>query len=298
MTGRFIGIDWGNTSFRAYLADGAGHIAATRHAADGIMTVSDGDFDAVLERHIGDWDVTLPVIISGMITSRQGWIECPYVPCPASLADVAGALCHHRSRRGRPIAFVPGLSTRSADGIPDVMRGEETQVFGSLAGGSDCFVAPGTHSRWITVADGRIVHFTTYMTGEVYAALKAHTILGRMMTADDMDDAAFARGVQSALLDPAGFLHRIFAARTLGLFGEIDGQHLASYLSGLLIGTEVAHAIRTSPRPLDCVVLGGEAIGHRYVEALQIAGVPVRLGDPHAVVAGLARLAGEAKLLT
>lgn len=298
MTGRFIGIDWGTTSFRAYLADGEGRIAAVRSAADGNMTVSDGDFDAVLERHVGAWDATLPVIVSGMIASRQGWVECPYVPCPASLADVAGALCHHRSRRGRSIAFVPGLSTRSADGIPDVMRGEEMQVFGSLAGGSDRFVAPGTHSKWIAVEDGRIVHFTTYMTGEVYAALRSHTVLGRLMSGDAGDAAAFTRGVESALLDPAGFLHRIFAARTLGLFGEIDSQHLASYLSGLLIGTEVAHAIRTSPRPLDCVVLGGEAIGHRYVEALQIAGVPVRLGDPHAAVIGLARLAGEARLLT
>ncbi len=297
MSRQFIALDWGTTSFRAYLVDGAGHVTETVSAPEGILAVKDGDFDAALERHIGRWDVSLPVIAAGMITSRQGWIELPYAACPAGPAELVSALHRHTSRRGRAIAFATGLSFRSGSGIPDVMRGEETQVFGSLESGGGYFVTPGTHSKWIATEGGKILRFATYMTGEVFAALKNHTILGKLMRDGPESEEAFTKGVRAALADPAGFLHRIFSTRSLGLFNEMAPQHLASYLSGQVIGTEIAHACAANPKDADYVVLASEGIAARYVKAMQFAGLKARAGNANSIVKGLARIAVEAGLI-
>ncbi len=297
MPASFIALDWGTTSFRAYQVAVDGTVIDKILAPHGILSVADGNFEAALEAHIGAWDTMLPVMAAGMITSRQGWIELPYVPCPASAADLAKALHHHTTKSGRRIAFATGLSYRSPDGMPDVMRSEEVQVFGSLDLGLDHFVTPGTHSKWITTEGGRIVRYATYVTGEVFAALKTHTILGRLMQGGPDDEQAFARGVKAALDDPAGFLHRIFSARSLGLFGELAPESILSYLSGQVIGTEVAHAIRDNPRDAEYVVLASPGIGSRYVKAIAIAGLKVRYGDPEAIVKGLTIIAKHAGLI-
>jgi 2-dehydro-3-deoxygalactonokinase len=293
----FIALDWGTTSFRAYRATSDGRVIDSVAAPEGILAVKDGAFELALERHIGAWDRALPVMAAGMITSRQGWIERPYLPCPASAADLAQNLHHHRTATGRRIAFATGLSYRGPDGMPEVMRSEEVQVFGSLGGGTKHFVTPGTHSKWITVEGDRIVAYATYVTGEVFAALKDHTILGRLMQPGPDDEAAFEAGVRAAMADPAGFLHRIFSARSLGLFGEIAPTSIASYLSGQVIGTEVAHALRSAPPSAEYAVLASPGIGGRYVKAIGLAGLKVRYGDPEAIVKGLAIIARKAGLI-
>ena len=297
MSTEFIALDWGTTSFRAYRVGDGGHVLDTIAAPEGILAVKDGKFEDALERLIGAWDVTLPVMAAGMITSRQGWIELPYLPCPASAADLAGALYRHITASGRRIAFATGLSYRAPNGMPDVMRSEEVQVFGSLDLGLNHFVTPGTHSKWITTEGDQLVRYATYVTGEVFAALKDHTILGRLMTPGPDDEEAFAKGVRAALDDPAGFLHRIFSARSLGLFGEIAPEAISSYLSGQVIGTEVAHAIRDNPRDAEYAVLASPGIGGRYVKAIEIAGLKVRYGDPQAIVKGLAIIARKAGII-
>lgn len=297
MPASFIALDWGTSSFRAYQVAADGAVLDTVSAPHGILSVTDGNFEAALESHIAGWDVALPVMAAGMITSRQGWIELPYVACPASAADLAKALHHHTTASGRRIAFATGVSYRSPDGMPDVMRSEEVQVFGSLETGANHFVTPGTHSKWITTQGKQIVSYATYVTGEVFAALKDHTILGRLMQDGPGDEQAFARGVNAALLDPAGFLHRIFSARSLGLFGELAPASIPSYLSGQVIGTEVAHAIRDNPREAEYVVLASPGIGGRYVRAIEIAGLNVRYGDPQAIVKGLTIIARQAGLI-
>lgn len=293
----FIALDWGTTSFRAYRVAAGGQVLETIAAPEGILAVEGGRFEAALERHIGSWDVGLPVMAAGMITSRQGWIELPYLPCPASAADLARALHLHTTASGRRIAFATGLSYRSPDGMPDVMRSEEVQVFGSLDLGVNHFVTPGTHSKWITTQGEQLASYSTYVTGEVFAALKDHTILGRLMKPGPDDDEAFAMGVRAALEDPAGFLHRIFSARSLGLFGEIAPETISSYLSGQVIGTEVAHAIRGNPHDAEYAVLASPGIGGRYVKAIEIAGLKVRYGDPNAIVKGLAIIARKAGII-
>ena len=177
-----IAVDWGTSGFRAYRLDEAGGIRETRTAPAGILTVAAGGFPAALEARLGDWLDDTPIVMSGMIGSRQGWREAPYVECPADAAAIARGLLPVEWAAGRRGWIVPGLSCRDAAGIPDVMRGEETQILGALAAlpPADAVIClPGTHSKWARVSDGRILSFATAMTGEVFAVLRRHSILGR-----------------------------------------------------------------------------------------------------------------------
>lgn len=306
-----IGIDWGTSAFRAYRIDAQGGVLEAKAAPAGILEVEAGAFEAVLEREIGAWlaaAADLPVIASGMITSRQGWVEVPYCPCPAGSAELAAVLRRHLTGAGRTIHFVPGLSLIGADGVPDVIRGEETQIIGELGGqvGDDrarrVFVLPGTHSKWAYAEDGRIVWFATFMTGELFAVLKAHSILGRL-TAERSedgapDDAAFARGLTYGWAGPGGLLKRLFSARTLGLFDQLPASGIAPYLSGLLIGTEIVEAracLPDDPLTGEITVIGSSELAERYRGALERSGLHVRTGDPDASARGqllIARAAG------
>jgi 2-dehydro-3-deoxygalactonokinase len=231
-----------------------------------------------------------------MIGSRQGWVEAPYAQCPASADDIVTALANI-DHAGRTISLVPGLLTEN-DGMPDVMRGEETQILGALAvSGRDdgLFLLPGTHSKWAEVAGGRIVSFRTFMTGEVFGALKDHTILGRLMRGAARDSAGFARGVrEGAALDGGGaLLNRIFATRTYGLTGRLADTALADYLSGLLIGAEVAEATTRADGAV--TIIASPALAQRYTDALLLLGHDSALAPDDCVAAGhrcIARAAG------
>ena len=187
MAGRpLIAIDWGTSSLRGARLDAAGAVVEERSFGRGILTVPAGGFSALFDELFGDW-LNAPdalALIAGMAGSRQGWVEAPYCACPAGLDEVAARLAWIEAGR---IALVPGLSCERA-GVPDVMRGEETQVFGALRLlGVDrgTLVLPGTHSKWVRVEAGRIVEFATLMTGEFYALLRRHSILARTLPASE-----------------------------------------------------------------------------------------------------------------
>jgi 2-dehydro-3-deoxygalactonokinase len=298
-----IGIDWGTTAFRACRIAADGAVLEARSAAAGILKVARGDFAAVLEREIGPWlkaAPDVPVIASGMITSRQGWHEVPYCACPAGSAELAAGLARHASDGGRVIHFVPGVSIIGADGVPDVIRGEETQIVGEARSGRAAVVLPGTHSKWAFVEDGRIVWFATFMTGELYGVLKEHSILGRLMAEGDApDDAAFARGLAYAQEGPGGLLRRLFSARTLGLFDRLPASGISDYLSGLLIGSEIAEALPCLPgAPTgEITVIGDSVLAERYRQALAAAGLGVRAAADGASARGQLRIARAAGLL-
>jgi 2-dehydro-3-deoxygalactonokinase len=283
-----IAVDWGTSSLRLALLDAAGHLLDRRDGPTGVLAVlaaaeASGEpvataFRAILATETAAWRAMAPamdIVVSGMAGSRQGWVETPYLPCPAGLAAFGSALHAVDSDCGRCV-IVPGLAVTTPDGVPDVMRGEETQIFGALQrlGLRDgIFVLPGTHSKWATVAGGAIAGFATYMTGEVFAALRSHTILGRLMSAGDAhDDAAFAQGVRAGAAEgaPGALLHRIFSARTLGLFERIPATGLASHLSGLLIGAEWAAAHVDAETPV--VVIGSATLTARYCAAAAVLG--------------------------
>jgi 2-dehydro-3-deoxygalactonokinase len=297
-----IGIDWGTTSFRAYRIDADGELLDRRHAEAGILKVPQGDFEGVFEREVGPWlrdEPHLPVIAAGMITSRQGWVEVPYCPCPAGTEEIARALVRHATGRGRTIHFVPGVSIIGQDGVPDVIRGEETQIIGEVgaAPGRRLLVLPGTHSKWALVEDGRIVWFATFMTGEVFGVLKEHSILGRLMAGEAHDAQAFRRGVAYAGSEGGGLLKRLFSARTLGLFGQLPAEAVASYLSGLLIGAEVREALdclEQTPVGQEVTVIGSSDLTERYMTAIEDAGLRSRRATADAGARGLFLIAAAA----
>ena len=283
----FVAVDWGTTSFRAYRVDADGVVQNEISAPEGILAVKDGKFEEALESRIGAWDKALPILASGMITSRQGWIERPYLDCPASAGDLARNLHRHVTATGRTIHFATGLHYASPTLGHDVMRSEETQVFGALDSGANHFITPGTHSKWIDVDGNRITRFSTYITGELFALLKSHSILGRLMEGETHNATTFTKGVEKSLVEPAGLSHTLFSARSLALYREIAAPNIASYLSGLVIGAEVAHALMARAATADYVVLASPKIGGAYVQALDVAGVKARYGDPLSIIKGL-----------
>jgi 2-dehydro-3-deoxygalactonokinase len=285
-----VAVDWGTSSLRAARIAANGSVLEERSAPRGILTVPPGGFAPVLQDTCGDWlrDPNTLCLISGMAGSRQGWQEAPYCACPAGFAELARGVCWIEPRR---IALVPGLSCEDG-GVPDVMRGEEVQVFGAmeLLGHRDgTFVLPGTHSKWVRVVDARVQSFATFMSGEFYALLRQHSILARSMPPEDgeLDEDAFLRGVQRAQASES-LLHAAFSARTLSLFERMPAAVLPSYLSGLVIGEELRGR---GSAPANLTLVGSPPLTRRYEIALAALGCRTRSLGAEASWRGLWALA-------
>jgi 2-dehydro-3-deoxygalactonokinase len=281
-----IAIDWGTSSLRGALLDGKGHVLEERSHPRGILTVPPGGFSAVFEELFGDWmrPTGSFCLISGMAGSKQGWVEAPYCACPSGRVEVGNAIVEIEPGR---IAIVPGMSDMH-DGVPDVMRGEEVQIFGAMAlmdVDEGVFVLPGTHNKWAIVKKGRVKGFRTFMTGEFYALLSQHSILARTLDANaPLDEAAFVEGVTRSD-NGQGLLHNAFGTRTLALFERMPTQELASYLSGLLIGEELrTQSLHASG---EVVLIGSPALTQRYTLALRATGIATRTMGAEATWAGL-----------
>lgn len=270
MTPALIGVDWGTTNLRAWALDAAGGVLAEATSAQGIVALAGEGFAQVLRDLVGGWtDGGVPIVLGGMIGSRQGWHEAPYLACPARVETLAASALALDTGVGRGW-IVPGLSCRAETGIIDVMRGEEVQLCG-LALEDGVAVLPGTHSKWVAVRRGEIVGFRTFMTGELFAVLKAHSILGRLMQEGEADLDAFATGVERALADPA-LTALLFSVRSEGLFDRLPAASLADYLSGLLIGAEIA--ANAAHRDAPTTIVGSGPLAARYALALERAGFP------------------------
>jgi 2-dehydro-3-deoxygalactonokinase len=311
---RLIALDWGTTSLRAYRFDRAGQVAGSRQLAAGILQVApDGDatagFARAFEQACGDWLRAAPasaVIACGMIGSAQGWREAAYLDVPASIDDLGRSLTEVETPGGAVLHIIPGLIARGP--LPDVMRGEETQVAGALEHGGDAdrvrgevwIGLPGTHAKWVRVRDRHIVQFRTFMTGEVFAALCEHTILGRTMRRSATPDLqAFDRGVAVACSPEArgGILSTMFSTRTLGLVGALSAEAQPDYLSGLLIGHEIAAVEDLGVRLAPLVLVGGDDLCQRYRRALVAFGHPSPAIAAGATERGLWRVACAAGLV-
>jgi len=294
MAARLIALDWGSTRLRAFLLGADGEVLETRQSNDGASALHGTDgFAAALAALVGDWRAQQPglkLLACGMVGSQHGWREAPYVRCPADAADLAGQAL----QVDEALRIVPGLVDDK--GGPDVMRGEETQIVGALAlhpelGDDACLVLPGTHSKWARVRQGRVTGFATHMTGELFALLRQHSVLARLMPADGSSPAspgAFLQGVDAARED-GGLAHQLFAVRALGLFKRLASEQLPDYLSGLLIGHEIASELKGEARRL--ALIGDPALCARYVQALRHLGQPAPLLLDNTAPAGLWRLA-------
>src|ERR1700735_1811295 len=292
-----IAIDWGSSSFRAYLMSPDAHVLDEVASADGIGSVATGAYPATLKRLTGRWleaHPSLPIIASGMVGSRHGWREAAYVKCPAGPREVATHLTRVEAA-GRRVHLAAGLSYVDEAGQPDVMRGEETEIFGIAEAGARLIVLPGSHSKWAKVDGDHVVAFKTFVTGELFAALRDHTIVGAFARAAPAKSPgeAFARGVRrgaaaGACEGKSGLLGLMFGARSLPLMGALPDDDSGEYLSGLLIGAEIGEARRLFPGETPYVA-GGEAVGEGYLAAF----AALDISAPPAPPPGAARGGGR-----
>jgi 2-dehydro-3-deoxygalactonokinase len=283
----FIGFDWGTSSLRAYLINADGKVVDRRQSSDGILKPQ--NFRDTVSNLCESWDKaygTLDCIASGMIGSKQGWCDAGYVDAPANFRSLATQLKDISNLAGRRFLLVPGV--KQSDPL-DVMRGEETQVFGTMYFDQTdrrIAVLPGTHSKWVQTDKGAILNFKTYMTGETFALFRQHSILAKLMPQQAQTEFfvnAFTQGVRLAKASPGNLLANVFSARTLGLFNELPPQALPDYLSGMLVGHEIASALTEFSGRL--TLIGDDALIARYSQALKVFDAEHQLVDNNKPVA-------------
>jgi len=279
----FIAVDWGTTNRRAYAIGAGGQCTGEFADGLGILSVPAGGFESALAEiceKLGD----RPMILAGMIGSNRGWIEVPYVRCPAGLDELAQAIV--RSPEGSAV-LVPGVAYE--DSRVDIMRGEEVQILGAAADGEipqDCLVChPGTHNKWIRLEAGRIVSFRTVMTGELFNLLKAKSILSDLLSQQVTLGDAFLSGVREGLAG-TGVTTELFETRARVLLGRTPAEDGASFISGLLIGEDVRVGLAGHPG-VRVVAIGRPDLTALYAAALKEAGVEAeQASGEHAFIAG------------
>src|ERR1700743_1758000 len=269
----FIAGDWGTSRLRLYLCDGDGHVLARAEGEGASVPDCAGRFAAAVK----PWDIAhgqVPALLSGMVGSTIGWREVPYLKCPAKPAAIAAAALRFEVD-GRAIAILPGLSCTGKTGAPDVMRGEETQILGALrlhpelSRGRHVICLPGTHAKWVALEDGAVRGFQTALSGELFELLRRHSVLARDGGEVDIESPALARGLDFVRANPdADLLHLLFSTRARVVTGEMAKTDAASYLSGLVLGKDVATALRLFDRDGPVQLICTPVLAALYAKAL------------------------------
>lgn len=295
----FIAGDWGTSRLRLYLCDARGSVLARGEGEGASVPDCAGRFAAATAA----WDKAhgvLPAVLGGMVGSTIGWKEVPYLHCPAKPQAIAGAALRFEAG-GRAIAILPGLSCTGRTGAPDVMRGEETQILGALrvhpelTRGRHLFCLPGTHAKWVAVDNGAVMDFQTALSGELFELLRRHSVLARDGGEVAIDSPALARGLDFVRANPdADLLHLLFSTRARVVTGDMAKSDAASYLSGLVLGKDVATALRLfggdGPVQLICT----PALAALYGRVLKAYDVTVAVIDGDAAaLAGLVHAHAE-----
>lgn len=303
-----VGLDWGTSSLRAYLFDQSGTILESRHRPHGIRALPEGGFNAALADVTAGWP-NCPRLAAGMVGARGGWREVPYLDLPIDVAALGASLDSVAAADGNAVHLVPGLRN---PGRPDVMRGEETQILGALAldpslAAHATLVMPGTHSKWVSLRGGAIVDFHTSLTGELFATLLEHSIIGASPGGAHADDAEsdaraaiFGRGVDEARdSGAAGGFSRLFAIRASMLSGALATDEIPTMLSGLLIGEEIRAMVAGKEFDVSGRVrlIGDSALCARYAMALERFSIDSAVCAEHVVAHGLWLIAANAGLV-
>lgn len=295
---RLIAIDWGTSNFRAFLVDRtSGECLETRRSDAGLRSLTSAEFPHYCAAQVGDWREgagakSVPIYLAGMVGSKRGWSEAPQLDLPVSAEDLAA---HVVAAPGLDNAWiVPGVKVVRDDHV-DVMRGEEIQAFGALAlcetDAALCCL-PGTHSKWARLEGGRMIDFTTAMTGELYHAVRFHTLPGEpARESAEFDAGAFDQGLAAAA-HPAGLLHALFEARSRHLYAGLAAEHVGSFLSGVMIGSEVRTQRQIDPNACEVVLVGSTTLNALYRRAMEASDFTVReIDSDAATLAGLRALA-------
>lgn len=283
-------VDWGTSNLRAWRVDDAGQVVA-RHTSDqGLLAAAEAGFEDVFDRVVqalGGTDTT-PALLFGMVGSQKGWLEVPYAPTPAAPAEIAASA---RQALGRPNAWIIGGVADQFDGDrPEVMRGEEVQCLGVMSAHPevDRICLPGTHTKWVSVADQRIGSFSTYMTGELFSWVTQHSILTTQIEGDGFDEEGFQRGLDLSS-EPVALTNALFQLRTRYLAGSLQPKQVRAAASGLLIGHELASAVSSVNSTL--AICASPALAASYHIACEHFGIDCVEVDPErAAIDGLLTL--------
>lgn len=291
MQATLLAVDWGSTNRRVFVLAADGTVLETAQDDRGILSMGGSSFPAEAAAMRARWG-DLPILCAGMVGSNRGWVDAGYVATPASLAAIAHAV--HWVEPGRT-AIVPGVS-RDSDGRADIMRGEEVQLLGAAAAGlvnpDSWLCQPGTHAKWARLAGAELVDFTTAMTGEIFAQLGKGGLLADGLDGAVEPGAAFRDGVAAAR--GGDLLAKLFGARASLVLGKRDRSDQASYVSGLLIGSDCSARLDSDfagARADGVDVLASPALGALYLTALDELGCKARLVDSHAAfLAGIIKI--------
>jgi 2-dehydro-3-deoxygalactonokinase len=285
MAAAFIGVDWGTSNARFMLVGADGALIEERAGPgiarlDGASAIESACFDA-----LAGWP-NVPVVMAGMVGSNIGWALAPYTKTPAKPTG-ANTVCFNAL--DRTFAILPGVETIRLDGFPDVMRGEETQIFGGIDGDSALVCLPGTHSKWAVVTDGAITDFHTAMTGELLDIIGRSSILlspKRPPAAQPSD--IFLDGVTAIKGSALGLETLLFTVRSRQIIGTLSTEAADGYLAGLCIGADIRSALMVYREARSVTLIGSPALTALYASALAAFGIPSRQIDGRdAALAGL-----------
>lgn len=296
MNDSYIAIDWGSTNLRAWLYLDGKCIDSIQSQA-GVTRLAGRSPEQVFDEIIAPWrEHDVPVLMAGMVGSDAGWITAPYLRCPVRLPDITQQLTTVEPASPANVKIIPGICVERDDNM-NVMRGEETQLIGAYAvTPAEFYLLPGTHSKWVQMAGNSVVDFSTVMTGELHHLLLSHSLIGAGLPAQLADNAAFSAGLQQGFYD-TDLVRRLFEVRAARVLGKLAKTSVSDWLSGLLIGHEVAqmqqhYSLSRDNGPL--VLVGNPTLTQRYLPALEIAGLQTRVieGDD-AFQAGIRSIVNE-----
>lgn len=283
----FIAVNWGSTNFRAHLVDETGAVRDKRESPSGILKLDRQDIIDTLEVATRDWEQNLPIYLNGMIGSTVGWEDVPYVQAPCSLDDFCDAI--FKTKIGtKNCGIIPGISCRNNDQKPDIMRGEEIEIFGTLglmpqlSQGEHVIVLPGTHSKWVKIRDGRVIEFFTSMVGEVFDHLSNQGLLSSVMDGYGEANSALKDGVVQGLRGGTGLGRLLFGVRAQVVCGDLDKSLAASYARGIFLGSEIGDAIAQYPdlnAQDGLLVIGAPKVTNLYAAALKQVGLQAKQVD-------------------
>lgn len=262
-----IVVDWGSSSFRAFLMANDGTVIDEYKNNCGAFQIS--NYEETLREACKKWITkhgTLPIRMGGSIGSRNGWQETGYVECPVAPTDLKSAAVAVKNSMRWDIAVMPGVCIRAGVGECDVMRGEEIQIFGALQimdVSSGLFCLPGTHSKWCRVEHGRIMSIDSYLSGELFALVTQNGSLSTIIEGTDYDEQAFLEGLDAIGRQP-NLLKLLFKARAGVLLDQYPGSRLAPFLSGVLIGYEVRNAINSVSSDDTVTIVASPELMARY----------------------------------
>lgn len=276
---KYVAVDWGTTSFRLWLIGDEGAILGESRSREGMTTAREVGFSAVLDKHLSQVGAPgdAPVIMCGMVGAKQGWVEAGYIDVPAKLSDISGKAVSVPAS-SRDVRILPGLAQRDVNAA-DVMRGEETQLLGCAESmkNSDCLIAmPGTHSKWVRVVRHEVLGFSTFMTGELFDIISKQSILQHAVKDSGGFDGAhpaFIAALRAGYKEPELATNRLFSIRARGLLFSLTPTDAEATLSGMMIGLELAGALKQAPKDTPVILVASGKLRGLYEAAFHLLGL-------------------------